>query len=122
MSSPDKKPKVVKTTKTVKVKKSTDAQKRVKPTKSTYKGGVSTKDSKQRLQTEFIFGKRSYLFMILGFVLIVLGLFLMSGGRQPDPNTWEPDVIYSARRITLAPLVILIGFGVEIYAIFTRPR
>ncbi len=122
MSSSDNKTKVVKTTKTVKVAKTGDDQKRVKPTKSRYKGGLKPKGKERRLQSEFIFGKRSYMFMLLGFVLIVIGLVLMSGGRQPDPNTWEPDVIYSARRITLAPLVILIGFGVEIYAIFTRPR
>jgi len=42
----------------------------------------------------------------------------MSGGAMPDSNTWDPSIIYSFRRITLAPVVILIGIGIEIYAIF----
>ena len=60
------------------------------------------------------------MFMLIGLALVILGMFLMAGGKQASPDVWNPEVIYSWRRITLAPLLILIGFGVEIYAIFTR--
>jgi len=65
-----------------------------------------------------LFGKKNYLLMLLGAGLIVIGMFLMSGGSMPDPNTWDPDIIYSTRRTLLAPVVILAGLVVEIFAIF----
>lgn len=65
-----------------------------------------------------IFGKDNYAWMLLGIGLIVLGMFLMSGGSMPSPDVWDDDIIYSARRTILAPIVILVGLGVEIYAIF----
>lgn len=70
----------------------------------------------------FLFGKRNYLWMGIGFIFVVIGCLLMLGGGMPDPNTWDDSLIYSFRRITLAPIVILIGLGIEIYAIFTRPE
>lgn len=75
----------------------------------------------------FLFGKRNYLFMAIGLLLIALGFFLMTGhdaNTRPDgtydPNYWNED-IFSWRRIRLAPFLILAGFGVEIYAILTHP-
>ncbi|MEM1327633.1 MAG: DUF3098 domain-containing protein [Bacteroidota bacterium] len=65
-----------------------------------------------------IFGKENYAWMSLGAGLIVLGMFLMSGGDMPSADVWEDDIIYSTRRTVLAPIVILAGLGVEIYAIF----
>lgn len=65
-----------------------------------------------------IFGKQNYLWMAIGAALIGLGLLLMSGGQQPNPNEWDPDIIYSTRIITIAPIVILAGLAIEIYAIF----
>ena len=56
--------------------------------------------------------------MLAGIVLIVLGLFFMSGGAIEDPNVWDENVIYSSRRLTLAPFLILLGMGMEIFAIF----
>lgn len=74
--------------------------------------------SSSSVSAPLTFGKQNYILMLIGFVIIVVGLLLMTGGAMPDPNTWDESVIYSARRITLAPIVILIGLGVEIYAIF----
>ena len=51
----------------------------------------------------FIFGRINYIFMLAGAACLALGLILMSGGAQPDPDTWDPNIIYSFRRITLAP-------------------
>lgn len=70
----------------------------------------------QKHQTEFIFGKKNYQWMLIGLGVIALGFILMSGGGSDDPNVFNP-AIYHWRRIRLAPAVVLIGFGIEIYAI-----
>lgn len=68
-----------------------------------------------------IFGRKNYIFMIIGLIIIALGFILMSGGGSDDPNIFDPSV-FSARRIHLAPILVLVGFGVEIYAIFINPN
>ena len=65
-----------------------------------------------------IFGKKNYMFIGIGFGLIILGLLLMQGGGMPNPDVWDDNLIYSFRRITLAPIVMLSGLVVGIYAIF----
>ncbi|RYE25006.1 MAG: DUF3098 domain-containing protein [Sphingobacteriales bacterium] len=69
----------------------------------------------------FLFDKNNYMWMIGGIVLILIGFVLMSGGKSPDPHQFNYKEIYSARRITIAPIVVLIGFAMEIYAIMKRP-
>ncbi|MFT6000583.1 MAG: hypothetical protein ACI81P_003046 [Neolewinella sp.] len=66
------------------------------------------------------FGKDTYVWMGIGFALVILGLLLMSGGRGDDPNVFDESVIYSFRRITLAPIVMLAGLGTVIYAILKK--
>lgn len=75
------------------------------------------KESKQ----EFIFGKKNFKWMLIGLGVIALGFILMSGGGSDDPNVFNPD-IYHWRRIRLAPAVVLIGFGIEVYAILLNPN
>lgn len=70
--------------------------------------------------TEFLFSKENYIFVIGGLLLIIIGMLLMSGGHMPDDNIWDPDIIYSFRRITLAPIVILVGLVLPIVGIFRR--
>ncbi|MEP6646974.1 MAG: DUF3098 domain-containing protein [Saprospiraceae bacterium] len=67
-----------------------------------------------------LFTKDNYMFMALGVVLIAIGMLLMLGGSMKDPNQWDESVIYSFRRITLAPIIILAGLATEIYAIFKK--
>ncbi len=74
-----------------------------------------------RPSSEFIFQKRNYLFMFIGLVCIALGFILMSGGGSDDPNVFNPD-IYNFRRIRLAPTLVLIGLGIEVYAILLNPH
>ena len=69
----------------------------------------------------FVFGRRNYIFMIAGLAFIALGFILMAGGGSDDPNVFNPD-IYNWRRIRLAPALILIGFGFEVYAILLNPE
>jgi len=58
----------------------------------------------------------NYRLMIVGFVIIIIGFVVMSGG----PGTNEE--IYSFRKITLAPIIVLAGFLFEIYAIMKKPK
>jgi len=69
-----------------------------------------------------LFHKENYRLMLIGIAAIGLGLILMAGGKSKDPNVFNPDEIYSFRRITLAPLLILAGFVTEIFAIFKNPK
>ncbi len=72
--------------------------------------------------TEMVFGKQNYILMSVGLLLIILGLVLMTGGSMPDPDVWEPERIYSFRRVTLAPILIIAGLVVEIFAIFQTKK
>lgn len=66
------------------------------------------------------FGKSNYTWMLAGAALIVIGMLLMSGGKSTNPDVFNVDEVYSFRRITLAPIVIIAGFIVEIFAIFKK--
>ncbi len=68
-----------------------------------------------------LFGKKNYVLIGIGIAVIIIGLLLMVGGKSPDPNVFLEDEIYGFRRITLAPIVILLGFAIEMYAIFRNP-
>ena len=70
----------------------------------------------------FALGKENYILLLIGFAVIVLGFILMIGGKSPDPNVFNEDEIFSFRRITLAPLVVLAGFIFEIWAIMKKPK
>ncbi len=69
----------------------------------------------------FALGRENYRLMAIGFGIIVIGFLLMLGGKSEDPNKFS-DAIFSFRRITLAPLVVLAGFVFEIWAIMKKPR
>lgn len=69
-----------------------------------------------------LFGKENYTWIIAGLVVVGLGLILMAGGRSDDPNVFNPKEVYSTVRITVAPILILVGLAIEIYAIFRKPR
>jgi membrane-bound ClpP family serine protease len=69
----------------------------------------------------FALGKENYKLMAIGFAIIVVGFILITGGKSNDPNVFNPD-IFSFRRITLAPIILLFGFAFEIYAIMKKPK
>lgn len=72
------------------------------------------------IKTQFLFEKVNYKILLIGIAVIALGFILMSGGGSDDPKVFSED-IFSWRRIKLAPTVVLIGFGVTIYAILKNP-
>ncbi len=82
---------------------------------------MGEKKRKEESKTEFIFGKRNYKFMFIGLAFIAIGFILMSGGGSDDPNVFNPE-IFSWRRIRLAPMLVLIGFAIQIYAILINPK
>ena len=67
---------------------------------------------------DLIYGRQNFLLFGVGLALVLAGLVLMSGGHMPNPDTWDPGIIYSFRRITLAPMLMLAGFVVVIIGIF----
>ena len=75
----------------------------------------------QKPTKEFVFQKKNYLFLFIGIAFIALGFILMSGGGSDDPEVFNPD-IYSFRRIRLAPTLVLIGLGIQVYAILLNPN
>ena len=70
---------------------------------------------------EFAFGKDNYKWLIIGIAIIIIGNLLMIGGGSDDPNVFNPE-IFSFRRITLAPTVILAGFATVLIAIIKKSR
>ncbi|HEV8287005.1 MAG TPA: DUF3098 domain-containing protein [Chitinophagaceae bacterium] len=69
-----------------------------------------------------IFEKDNYLWMAGGIVIMAIGLLLMVGGKSSDPNQFHADQVYSTTRITIAPILILAGLVLEIFAIFRNPK
>ena len=76
--------------------------------------------SQNENKSSALFNKSNYLWMLIGGVLILVGMLLMAGGKSTDPNVFDPKEVYSFNRITLAPILIIAGFIVEIYAIFKK--
>lgn len=72
--------------------------------------------------TPSIFSKENYTWMAIGAVVITIGMFLMAGGKSTDPAVFNKDEVYSTTRITIAPILILAGLAIEVYAIFKKPK
>lgn len=82
---------------------------------------MGEKKRKEDSKDNFVFGKKNYKFMLIGLGFIALGFILMSGGGSKDPNEFS-EAIFHWRRIRLAPTLVLIGFGVQVYAILLNPN
>ena len=85
------------------------------------KMGEQKRKEIKKSDNQFIFRRKNYQIMVIGIVFIALGFILMAGGGSDDPTIFNPE-IYSWRRIRLAPTLILIGFGIEMYAILLNPN
>jgi hypothetical protein len=72
-------------------------------------------------KVSFALPPENYKFLAIGFAIIVIGFFLMAGGGGTDPKVFNGEELFSFRRITLAPIVILFGLGFEIWAIMRKP-
>jgi len=76
---------------------------------------------KEQQSNGFAFGPTNYKILIFGLVVILVGFLLMVGGGSDDPNVFNPE-IFSTRRITVAPIVVLTGFAIEIIAILYKSK
>ncbi len=72
--------------------------------------------------SESLFGKENYTWMLAGIIVIALGMLVMSGGKSADPAVFDQKEVYSTTRITIAPLLILAGLAIEVFAIFKKPK
>jgi len=81
-----------------------------------------SKEKNQPITRTNLFGKENYIWMLAGLVVLALGFFLMAGGKSPDPKVFDTKEVYSTTRITIAPILIIGGFIIEIIAIMKKPK
>ncbi len=70
---------------------------------------------------DFLFTRMNYYIMIAGLAFITIGFFLMIGGGSDDPTTFN-EAIFNTKRLTVAPLLLLIGYALQFFAIFYKSR
>src|SRR5258708_40345661 len=72
--------------------------------------------------SNILFTKDNYKWMLIGLLILALGFFLMAGGKSSNPGVFTDKDIYSPKRITVAPILIVLGLLVEIFAIMKKPK
>lgn len=78
-------------------------------------------NNKKSEKSGFTLKKENYIILLIGIAFIITGFLLMIGGGSDDPNVFNPE-IFSFRRITLAPIFVMTGFVIEIFAIMRKPK
>jgi hypothetical protein len=78
------------------------------------------KSSVNKPQMEMLFNKNNFIWMGAGIFLVALGIILMSGGKMPAPDVWDESIIYSPVRMVVAPILIISGLIIEVFAIFRK--
>ena len=89
-------------------------------TKQPTEGGAAKKQD--AATSNNLFTKDNYIWMLAGVAIMAIGFFLMSGGKSPDPKVFNDNEVYSQTRITIAPILIIAGLLVEIFAIMKKPK
>ena len=79
-------------------------------------------EPKRQAADNDLFGRENYVWLLAGIAIIALGLILMAGGKSTDPNVFDTKEVYSTTRITIAPILILLGLGLGVFAIFRKPK
>ena len=80
------------------------------------------KENNDKTINNNLFGKENYTWMLIGLVVLALGFFLMAGGKSTNPNVFDEKEVYSTTRITIAPMLIIAGFILEIVGIMKKPK
>lgn len=80
-----------------------------------------SKGKEHKLNFQLAFGPINYILMVVGIVILAIGYYLLSGGGSDDPNTFNPDM-FDDRRLVAAPILIVLGFAVEIFAIMFKGK
>ena len=76
----------------------------------------------EKKATGTLFNKQNYMWMAIGGVVMVIALLLMAVGKSADPKVFNYDEVYSTRRITVAPILLMAGLLIEVYAIMRKPK
>lgn len=79
-------------------------------------------EKKQPATGNSLFTKDNYMWMLIGLAVMAVGFILMSGGKSADPKVFNKDEVYSHTRITIAPLLIVAGLVIEIFALMKKPK
>lgn len=69
-----------------------------------------------------LFGRENYKWMLIGLAVLALGFFLMAGGKSDNPNIFQDKDVYNSIHITVAPILIIAGLVIEIFAIMKKPK
>ena len=77
--------------------------------------------NKKSTDDQLAFTKQNYILLSVSVVLVLIGFILMSGGGSEDPAVFS-DAIFNFRRLTLAPTIVVVGYGIGIYAIMKKPK
>lgn len=83
---------------------------------------VHKNNSTTTVNNNNLFGKQNYVIMLAGLVVITIGFLLMAGGKSADPKIFDPKEVYSTTRITIAPILIIAGFILEIVGIMKKTQ
>ncbi|MEP7110660.1 MAG: DUF3098 domain-containing protein [Ferruginibacter sp.] len=78
--------------------------------------------NKKQTAARGLFGKENYLLMLGGLIVLAIGFFIMAGGKSSDSTVFNDNEVYSTTRITIAPILIIAGFVIEIFAIMKKPK
>jgi hypothetical protein len=101
------------------------AQKAAVPTRNqtattTVKAKSTTPSVFGQRNDTLVFGRETYKWMLIGLGIMAVGFLCMSGGSMPSPDVWDESIIYSTTRTVIAPFLIMVGLGVQVYAIFKK--
>lgn len=77
--------------------------------------------NEQEEENKLPFSKDNYLWVMIGLAFLILGFILMIGGGSENPEVFN-EAIFNFRRLTLAPILVLIGFGIQVYAIMKKSK
>lgn len=77
---------------------------------------------KEQQQEAFELGKTNYLLLIAGVIVLAVGFIMMSGGGAENPNEFAGETLFNKQRLTIAPITVLIGFGIVLYGIIKKPQ
>ena len=83
---------------------------------------MAIKTKNDALTKQSLFSKENYILMLAGLIILAIGFFLMAGGKSADPKNFDPKEVYSTTRITIAPILIILGFIIEIVAIMKKSK
>jgi uncharacterized membrane protein YidH (DUF202 family) len=71
-------------------------------------------------EKNLVIGKKNVMFIIIGIVITLIGFFLMMGGGSDDPTVFDGEEMFSSTRITIAPILVIGGYGLVIYGIMKK--